>query len=183
MPLAGLSSAEDKFPSDTSAPIILYSSSAADVDAFKAVRGWGYKEVSVLSGGVEAWNKMGGTVAKGDLRFAISYVPKPRPGEVAIEDFKDYVEKGDPSVLILDVRDSDEAMHGILKGAMNIPVSQIGARAKELPKDKLIITHCMTGIRAESAYDQLKELGFKNVKFLNAVIQIDKDGKYEITKK
>ncbi len=105
----------------------------------------------MLSGGFEAWKKMGGTVAQGDLRSAISYVPKPRPGEVAIEDFKDYVEKGDPSVLILDVRDPDEAMHGILKGAKNIPVSQIGERAKELPKDKLIITHCMTGIRAESA--------------------------------
>lgn len=183
IPANELLSAKDKFPSDMSAPIILYSSLNATEDAFRTVRGWGYKEVSVLSGGFAAWEKIGGTIATGELRSSISYVPKPRPGEVAIEEFKEYVEKGDPSVFLLDVRDSDEAMHGMLKGAMNIPVSQLEERAKELPKDKLIIAHCVTGIRAESAYDQLKELGFKKVKFLNAVIQIDRDGKYEITKK
>jgi rhodanese-related sulfurtransferase len=70
----------------------------------------------------------------------------------------------------------------MLKGAVNIPAGKITERAAEISKDKEIITHCTTGIRAEMAYDDLKELGFK-VRFLNAVIQIDKDGKYEITKK
>jgi len=65
---------------------------------------------------------------------------------------------------------------------MNIPAGEIASRLKELPKDREIITHCQTGLRAESAYDELKEAGYK-VRFLNALIQIDKDGKYEITKK
>lgn len=136
----------------------------------------------MLSGGIEAWKKAGGELAKGELTTTISYVPKPRPGEIAIEDFKALAEKGAADKIILDVRDKDEAMNGMIKGAINIPAGEIKDRLKELPKDKEIITHCVTGIRAESAYDDLKEAGYK-VRFLNAIIQIDNDGKYEITKK
>ncbi len=181
-PADSLAAAKERFPADKSAPIILYEEGVND-EAFRTVRGWGYKDTTALNGGVASWKKIGGTLIKGELPSTIVYVWKPRPGEVLIEDFKNYVEKKDPGVLILDVRDKDEAMNGMLPGAVNIPTSEIQDRAKELPKDKLIITHCVTGVRAESAYEDLKELGFTNIKFLNAVIQIDKDGKYEITKK
>jgi rhodanese-related sulfurtransferase len=73
-------------------------------------------------------------------------------------------------------------MNGMLKEAINIPAGQIKDRIAELPNGKEIITHCTTGIRAEMAYDDLKENGLKS-RFLNAIIQVDKDGKYEITKK
>jgi rhodanese-related sulfurtransferase len=109
-------------------------------------------------------------------------VPKPRPGEIAIEDFKALAEKIPSDKIIIDVRDKDEAMNGMIIGAINIPAGEIKDRLKELPKDKELITHCVTGLRAESAYDDLKEAGYK-VRFLNAIIQIDNDGKYEITKK
>lgn len=176
-----LAAAKDRFPADKSAPIILYSDKE-DASAYTTVSKWGYKNTSVLSGGIEAWKKEGGKLSKGKLTTAISYVPKPRPGEISIEDFKTLAEKGVPSKLILDVRDRDESMNGMIKGAINIPAGEIKDRLKELPKNKEIITYCTTGIRAESAYDDLKEAGYK-VRFLNAVIQIDKDGKYEITKK
>ncbi len=39
----------------------------------------------------------------------------------------------------------------------------------------------VTGIKAESAYDQLIGLGFKKVNFFGAVPQIDKDDRYRIT--
>lgn len=172
---------KDRFPADKSAPIVIYGDGDL-TDAFKTVRGWGYPNVSLLNGGIEGWKKEGGGVATGKLAKSITYEPKPRPGEIAIEEFKTIVEKGTPGVQVIDVRDSDEAINGMLKGAINIPAGQILERIAELPKDKLLVTHCVTGIRAESAYDDLKEKGY-NVKFLNAVIQIDKDGKYEITKK
>ena len=85
-------------------------------------------------------------------------------------------------MLILDVRDTDEAMNGMLAGAINIPAGDMTKRLKDLPKDREIITYCNTGLRAESAYEDLKQAGYK-VRFLNALIQIDRDGKYEITKK
>ncbi|MBI5639202.1 MAG: hypothetical protein HZA17_02135 [Nitrospirae bacterium] len=181
IPAKTLTSANDRFPADKSAPIILYSDTV-DADSFKTVRSWGYKDTTVLNGGFGAWTKEGGKTEKGKPVTTISYVPKPRPGEISIEEFKAIAEKGAPGKIVLDVRDSDEAMNGMIKGAVNIPAGQLAERLKELPKDKEIITHCVTGIRAESAYEDLKEAGFK-VRFLNALIQIDKDGKYEITKK
>jgi rhodanese-related sulfurtransferase len=181
IPAKDLESAKDKFPADKSAPIILYSDKE-DAAQYKAVSNWGYKNVSVLSGGIGAWKKNGGKLEKGKLTTTVSYVPKPRPGEIAIEDFKALAEKIPSDKIIIDVRDKDEAMNGMIIGAINIPAGEIKDRLKELPKDKELITHCVTGLRAESAYDDLKEAGYK-VRFLNAIIQIDNDGKYEITKK
>ncbi len=176
-----LAAAKDRFPTDKSAPIILYADKL-DEEAFKTVRTWGYGNTSLLNGGIAAWTKDSGKTDKGKLAATISYVPKPRPGEIAIEEFKTIAEKGSPDKLILDVRESDETANGMIKGATNIPESTVKNRFKELPKDKEIITHCATGIRAESVFEELKEAGLKT-RFLNAVIQIDKDGKYEITKK
>ncbi len=143
---------------------------------------WGYKNISVLNGGLDAWKKDGGEIERGKLTTTVSYVPKPRPGEIAIEDFKALAEKIPSDKIIIDVRDKDEAMNGMIKGAINMPAGEIKDRLNELPKDKELITHCVTGLRAESAYDDLKEAGYK-VSFLNAIIQIDNDGKYEITGK
>ncbi|PKL50218.1 MAG: sulfurtransferase [Nitrospira bacterium HGW-Nitrospira-1] len=181
MPAKDLAAAKDKFPADKSAPIILYSDKE-DAAAYTTVSSWGYKNTSVLSGGIAVWKKAGGKLAKGKLTTTISYVPKPRPGEISIEEFKALASISAPDKIILDVRDNDQAMNGMLKGAINIPAGEIKDRLKELPKDKEIITHCNTGVMAESAYDDLKEAGYK-VRFLNAIIQIDKDGKHEITKK
>jgi rhodanese-related sulfurtransferase len=181
IPGKDLESAKDRFPADKSAPIILYSDTE-DSSAFRTISSWGYKNAAVLAGGIDAWTKGGGKLSKGKLDTTISYIPKPRPGEISIEDFKAAVEKNAGNRIILDARDKDETMNGMISGAMNIPAGEITARLKELPKNKEIITHCVTGLRAESAYDDLKAAGYK-VRFLNAIIQIDQDGKYEITKK
>lgn len=181
VPLKELTNAKDRFPSDKSAPVILYSDASA-ADAFRTVRSWGYPNVTILNGGVDGWKNSGGQLEKGGLATDIVYIPKPRPGEIPVEEFKSLAEKSAADNIIIDVRDEDEAMNGMLKGAMNIPSGKIKERLSEIPKDKELIVHCVTGIRAEMAYNTLKESGYK-VRFLNAVIQIDKDGKYEITKK
>ncbi len=174
--------AKDNFPADKKAPIILLGADAkAAEEAFKVVRGWGYTNASVLKGGIEAWKKEGYTVLTTEPMKTIVYVPKPRPGEIAIEDFKKIAETLPSDKLIIDARDEDEAMQGMLKGAVNIPAQDILFRLSEIPKDREIITHCVTGVRAEMAYHTLKDAGYK-ARFLNAKITVDKDGKYEITK-
>lgn len=181
VPAKELAGAKDRFPADKSAMIILYSENE-NADAFKTVREWGYKDTSVLYGGIGTWKKAGNQLVQGEPETKIVYVYKPRPGEIAIEEFKTIAETATPGKLIVDVREEDEAMHGMLKGALNIPVGKIEEKIAQLPKDREILVHCVTGIRAEMAYDKLKAAGYKT-RFLNAVIQIDKDGKYEITKK
>ncbi len=63
-------------------------------------------------------------------------------------------------MLILDVRNQDEANAGMIKGALLIPDEELAARIAELPKDKRIVAHCATGIRAEMAYHKLKDAGY-----------------------
>jgi len=177
-----LSGARERFPADKNAPIVLYADDEAGaLDKYKTLREWGYKNATVLKGGFNAWKGAGNPVQAGKLKTEIVYVPKPRPGEVGLEEFKRAAETLPADKLILDVRDEDEAMQGMLKGAINIPAQDISSRLADIPKDKEIIAHCVTGVRAEMAYHTLKEAGY-NAKFLNAKITIDASGKYEITK-
>lgn len=182
VPMGGLAVSKEMFPADKAAPIILYTDSGTAEDAFRTVREWGYKNASALKGGLAAWKETGGALEKGPAATRVVYVFKPRPGEVLIDEFKAIVEQLPQDKLILDVRDEDEAMQGMLVGAMNIPSTKIKDRLSEIPKDRELIVHCVTGVRAEMAYGTLKENGYK-ARFLNAVIQIDKDGKYEIVEK
>jgi len=110
----------------------------------------------------------------------IAYAPKPRPGELSIAEFREIATKLPADVLILDVRNQDEANAGMLKGAMLVPDEDLLARMGEVPKDKRIVTHCSTGVRAEMAYHKLKDKGYK-VAFLNADIDIRKNGSFKIT--
>jgi rhodanese-related sulfurtransferase len=70
----------------------------------------------------------------------------------------------------------------MIKGAVLIPDEDLATRIGELPKDKRIIAHCSTGIRAEMAYHKLKDAGYKSG-FLNAEIDVDKAGNFKIVPK
>lgn len=166
------------------APVIVYdqkSGKDAAVVASALIKA-GFKNVLVLDGGFDAWQTAKLEVATGKLSDKASYTPKPRPGEVNVDEFQKYAAQLPANVMILDVRNADEVAGGMLKVATSIPSGEIKDRLAEIPKDKLIITHCSTGVRAEMAYNALKNLGYTNVKFLNAKIEIQKDGSYKITK-
>ena len=84
-----------------------------------------------------------------------------------------------PDVILLDVREDDEFKAGHIPGAEWIPLGQLSSRLGELPKDKRIVAHCATGVRAEMAYHKLKDKGY-NVAFVKGDIAIDKAGKLTI---
>ncbi len=184
MPAAEVEKSLAKFPpADLKPPIIIYDEKGGDgaVKAAKALIAAGHTRVDIVTGGFDAWKSAGYPVETGNLATTIAYVPKPRPGEISIEEFKKIAANTPPDVLILDVRNQDEANAGMIKGAKLVPDEEILERFAEIPKDKLVVTHCSTGVRAEMAYHTLKGKGY-NVKFLNANITIDKDGKFGITK-
>jgi rhodanese-related sulfurtransferase len=70
----------------------------------------------------------------------------------------------------------------MIKGAMLIPDEELLARMSELPKDKRIIAHCSTGVRAEMAYHKLKDAGYK-AGFVYADLDIKKSGEVKLTPK
>lgn len=166
------------------APVMVYDqnggSSAAGVAASLVKAG--FKKVVVLSGGFEAWNAAKFDVTGGKLAVKATYTPKPRPGEIDLDEFAKYAAKLPDNVMLIDVRNTDEANSGMLKTAKLVPAEEIKDRLAEIPRDKLIVTLCSTGVRGEMAYHSLKELGYTNIKFVNAKIDFKKNGEYKITK-
>lgn len=139
----------------------------------------GYTGVNVLQGGFKAWQAAGLPLVQGPLATKVVYVPKPRLGSLPGAEFT-RIANLDPSkrkATILDVRNADEVKNGIIKGAVAIPEPQLIGRLQEVPKDRMVVVHCSTGIRAELAYHLLKEKGYQAT-FLNAEIAILDTGEF-----
>jgi len=164
--------------SDTRAPIILYGDTQADRElllAYKELRSWGYNNVAVLEGGLQAWQGDGLPLASGQLATSISYSKKLAKGAIAPEDFNKLV-AAPADTLFLDVRSDAEVIKlGTLKGSTHIPLDQLADQLGSLPKDKEIIAFCENGIRAEMAYQTLRENGFSS-RFLNETTHFDAQG-------
>jgi rhodanese-related sulfurtransferase len=167
------------------APFVVYDGRGGD-DAVAVARGLvkaGQTNVQVMVGGLIGWQAAGYPIEAGmPASKQIAYVPKPRPGSVPTDEFAKLARATPPDVLILDVRNQDEANAGMIKGAVLIPDEDLAARMGELPKEKRIIAHCSTGIRAEMAYHKLSAAGYKSG-FLNAEIDIDKQGNFKVSPK
>ncbi|MBX6380955.1 MAG: rhodanese-like domain-containing protein [Thermoflavifilum aggregans] len=81
-------------------------------------------------------------------------------GRKTRKDFATWVQQG---AIILDVRTPQEFQAGHISGARNIPVQQLSAHLHKLPKDRIIITCCASGMRSAMAKNILKQAGFKEV--------------------
>ncbi|GFE61860.1 rhodanese-like domain-containing protein [Geobacter sp. AOG2] len=170
-------------PAKRKPPIIVYDGPGAG-QAVKVARQLlkaGYGDVKVLQGGFSGWRAAGYAAANGTPAARAVYVAKPRPGEIDVAAFRKYAAELPPNVTIIDVRNADEVKKGMIAGAVNIPVEELRERASGLSKDKLLITQCSTGVRAEMAYHALKNLGFPSVGFLNATVTFGKDGSYTLS--
>lgn len=166
------------------APIMVYDQKGSKdaTSVASALVKAGFKKVVVLTGGFEAWQAAKYDVASGKLTAKATYVPKARPGEINLDEFKKYVSELPTNVMIIDARTVAEGNAGILKTAKLIPAEEIKDRLAEIPKEKLIVFYCNTGVIAEVAYNTLKGLGYANVKFVNAKVEFDKSGMYKISK-
>ena len=164
------------------APVIVYDvdGSTAAMQVARTIKAAGQQNVTVLTGGYDAWQAAKLPVATAPLATKVAYAPKPRPGSISNDEFLRIVKEAPANVLILDVRNSDEANAGMIKGAKLIPDEELLARMSELPKDKRIIAHCSTGIRAEMAYHKLKAAGY-DVGFVYADLEIAKSGGVKLT--
>jgi rhodanese-related sulfurtransferase len=186
LPEAQLKAALKSLPdAKLKAPIIVYDARGREqaVATAKAIVGAGQQNVLVLDGGLIGWQAAGYAIDSGTpAATQIAYTPKPRAGSLPADEFTKLARNTPPEVLILDVRNPDEANAGMIKGAMLIPDEELVARMGEVPKNKRIVTHCLTGIRAEMSYHKLKEAGY-NVSFLNGDIEVAKDGSFKITPK
>ena len=63
----------------------------------------------------------------------------------------------------LDVRDPMELTIGMIEGSLNIPLSELRARVKEIPRSKKLLVYCQVGQRGYFAARVLSQLGFEVV--------------------
>ncbi|MFA7404138.1 MAG: rhodanese-like domain-containing protein [Pelobacteraceae bacterium] len=165
------------------APIVVYDDKGGvqAIAVAKELVKAGYGNVKVMTGGFDAWKGAQYMVASGKPATKVVFVPTLRPGEIEVAEFKKYAASLPDNVMIVDVRPQEETNAGMLKNAKALPLTELRERVGELPKDKLVVFQCNTGTLAEMAYHTSKELGLKNVKYLNAKLKIEKNGAYEIT--
>ena len=72
--------------------------------------------------------------------------------------------KGNPNVVILDVRTPEEFKSGYIEGAINIPIAELPQRMSEVgPKDRAVVVYCRSGSRSAAAAQRLAENGFADV--------------------
>lgn len=80
---------------------------------------------------------------------------------VASDELLRRVKKGE--VTVLDVRPTEEYLAGHLPGALSVPMSELKARLKDLPKNRDIVAYCRGPycVMAIEAVEVLRKRGFK----------------------
>lgn len=177
IPFERLNQSKEQFPKQTRAPIILYGPNKEK--AAEMIISWGYRNVRILEVDFDGWQKLAYPVATGDIGTRISYVPKAKPGTILPDEFVRLVKNPPSNLLVIDVRNPDEYKAGGIRAAKNIPLDELEQRLSEIPRDRDIILHCETGIRAQMAQSILDKHGIKS-RYLEARISISKTGEVTV---
>jgi rhodanese-related sulfurtransferase len=86
---------------------------------------------------------------------------------MTLRDFHDRHLKLGGNDVIVDVRNPDEFKDSHIKGAINIPLPEVGQRAQELKKYDHVYVHCKRGGRAQTACQLLAGAGLSNLVCIN----------------
>ncbi|MBQ6651212.1 MAG: FAD-dependent oxidoreductase [Atopobiaceae bacterium] len=84
-----------------------------------------------------------------------------RMPQVHVDQVRELVESG---AYIVDVREEGEFARGHLKGAHNVPLSQLRQRMDEIPRDIPVYLHCRSSQRSYYALCALRGNGWTNVR-------------------
>lgn len=68
-----------------------------------------------------------------------------------------------PDVFVLDVRGATEHAAYRIEGSTNIPLGHLPRHIEQLPQDRPIVAHCVTGVRSSVAASYLRSQGFEQV--------------------
>lgn len=80
--------------------------------------------------------------------------------QVGVDKVRRLVEEGSH---IIDIRERREYVRGHVKGAVNIPLSELRQNASLIPKDKPVYLYCRSGQRSYNAVKALVNMGYDNV--------------------
>lgn len=81
-----------------------------------------------------------------------------------VDVLKQKLDKGE-KVLVVDVRNDDEVKSGSIPGAVQITMSELEGRMKDIPKDIQIVFACDHGNRSSRAAELYEKNGYKTSTF------------------
>ncbi|MFC5532290.1 rhodanese-like domain-containing protein [Cohnella yongneupensis] len=79
---------------------------------------------------------------------------------ITVEQLKERLDAGE-TLHLIDVREHEEVAHGMIDGAIHMPLGQVPQRLDEIPRDEEVIFICRSGYRSDQACQYLSNLGFK----------------------
>ena len=158
----------DLLPADKDALLIYYCGGLACKLSHKsavAALALGYTDVKVFSMGYPEWKKTHGATGE------IAVKPGEVEGSMDIAIFKKNMVGSLDSLMIVDVRDTDEFEKGSFKNAVNIPVDHLEGKIKDLPQDKPVVFICSTGARSGEAYYMVQNVrpSLKNTYYIEGL--------------
>lgn len=65
--------------------------------------------------------------------------------------------------VLIDVREADEFIRGHIRGARNVPLSELDERIGSIPKNRELLVYCQGGVRSRKAAKILSEHGFTDI--------------------
>ncbi|MFJ3407539.1 rhodanese-like domain-containing protein [Promicromonospora sp. NPDC090134] len=90
-----------------------------------------------------------------------------RPPEVSATEAMRLVGEG---ALVVDVRREREWRDHHVPGSVHLPLTDLAARAEELPDDRVLIAFCTGGLLSRGAANLLAELGFEAVSLARGLV-------------
>lgn len=75
------------------------------------------------------------------------------------EEIKQRLAKGE-KLNMIDVREDEEVAHGMIPGAVHIPMGELPERHNEIERTGEIILVCRSGNRSARVYEYLQSLGY-----------------------
>jgi rhodanese-related sulfurtransferase len=97
---------------------------------------------------------------------------------LSAEQFKERVQQKS-GVLLIDVREPHEYKSGFIPTAVNIPLSQLNKRVKEISSKNDILLYCRSGMRSKQAARILSKHGFSKMAHLRGGISTWQGAKKE----
>jgi len=134
---------------DPARPVALVAEPGREVEAATRLGRIGFDTVvGYLAGGMQQVE---------DAPELIGRTPRITAGSVA-----EQLGAADPP-LLLDVSTTREFAEAHIHGAVNIPLSRLAERARELPSDRAVVVYCASGYRSAIAASLLRREGLRRV--------------------
>jgi len=148
-------------------PLVLCcDTSERSLRAAMSLEAWGYKDVSVLEGGIWAWKNCGYETIAGSNIGGKEYgerigVEKSVP-EITVEELRQLYAGGRP-MCVIDCRTNEEYLNGHLPGALLVPGGELPFEIDDLADHgKLVVVTCGGRTRSILSVYLIQRMGYRN---------------------